>query len=147
MTPMAQVIQRVVEKLSSANGFKKAWIEKHWKEIVGEQASKHSYPAKTEHEVLVVNVDSSAWNQELFMNKGKILNKINHPFSKKIIIEIKCKIGPIVEEKEEEIRILPEKKSGFEERTSERVRESKDLVFMAIMKKKHAHAQRGYLRN
>ncbi len=93
MTSMRAIVQKLVNQFASRNGFKKAWIEKHWAELVGLEAEKHSRPHRVEHEVLFVNVDSSVWNQELFMMRRNLIQKINGNFSQAIVKEIKYQIG------------------------------------------------------
>ena len=93
MTSMREIVQKLVNQFAIRNGFKKAWIEKHWAELVGLEAEKHSRPHRVEHEVLFVNVDSSVWNQELFMTRRSLIQKINSNFSQAIVKEIKYQIG------------------------------------------------------
>lgn len=93
MTTIKIVIQRIVDKFSSLNGYKKAWIEKHWLELIGETAASHALPYKVERNILFVRVDSSVWNQELFMEKRNLINKVNNCFSNKIIEDVKYQIG------------------------------------------------------
>ena len=90
---MRAIVQKLVNQFASRNGFKKAWIEKHWAELVGLEAEKHSRPHRVEHEVLFVNVDSSVWNQELFMRRRQLLEKINGSFSHVILNDVKYQIG------------------------------------------------------
>ena len=93
MISMREIVQKLYQQFAIRNGFKKAWIEKHWLELVGLEAGKHSRPHRVEHEVLFVNVDSSVWNQELFMTRRNLIQKINGNFSQVIIREIKYQIG------------------------------------------------------
>ena len=93
MTTIKEVIKGIIDKFSSLNGYKKAWIEKHWLELIGEAAAVHALPYKVESNILFVRVDSSVWNQELFMNKRNLINKVNNNFSKKIIEDVKFQIG------------------------------------------------------
>ena len=78
MTTIKEVIKGIIDKFSSLNGYKKAWIEKHWLELIGEAAAVHALPYKVESNILFVRVDSSVWNQELFMNKRNLINKVNN---------------------------------------------------------------------
>ena len=79
--------------MEDCNGYKKAWLTKYWKEIVGETADKHTRPYKIDRDVLFVSVDSSVWNQELFMKKGSLISNINRKFAKKIVKDVKCQMG------------------------------------------------------
>ena len=93
MTSMREIVQILVNRFASRNGFKIAWIEKNWTNLVGQEAGKHSRPHRVDHEVLFVNVDSSVWNQELFMTRRNLIQKINGNFSQAIVKEIKYQIG------------------------------------------------------
>ena len=88
-----EVIKNIIEKMSYMNGYKKVWLEKNWIELVGEEAGKHSKPYKIERDILVINVDSSVWNQELFMMRASLIVKINQKFDRKIVEDVKCQIG------------------------------------------------------
>jgi len=93
VTTIKKVIQVIIDKISHKDGYKRAWLEKHWGELVGKEAGKHSRPYKIERNILFVSVDSSVWNQELFMKKTSIISTINKTFEKKIVQELKCQIG------------------------------------------------------
>ncbi len=93
MTIIKEVIKGIVDKFSSLNGYKKAWIEKHWLKLIGEAAAVHALPYKVESNILFVRVDSSVWTQELFMDKRNLINQVNNNFSKKIIEDVKFQIG------------------------------------------------------
>jgi len=92
-TAIKDIIQSIVNKMSSMNGYKKAWLDKKWRDLVGEEAGKHSRPYKVERDILFVTVDSSVWNQELFMNRANLIAKINKKFASKIVEDVKYQIG------------------------------------------------------
>ena len=87
------VIKNIVDKMSYMNGYKKAWLERNWIELVGEEAGKHSKPYRIERDILFINVDSSVWNQELFMMRASLIVKINQKFTRKIVEDVKYQIG------------------------------------------------------
>jgi len=93
MMGIEQIFQEIINKLSFTNGYKKAWLEKQWVELVGLEAGKHCRPVRVDREILFVVVDSSAWNQELFMRKAKLVEKINRKFTRKMIEDVKYQIG------------------------------------------------------
>ena len=93
MSSIQEIIQKILDKLADKDGFKKAWIEKNWPDLVGSEASRHSLPQRVERAVLFVNVDSSVWNQELFMRRRQLLEKINGSFSHVILNDVKYQIG------------------------------------------------------
>lgn len=95
-----EVIQNIIEKMSYMNGYKKAWLERNWIDLVGEEAGKHSKPYKIERDILFISVDSSVWNQALFMIRANLIVKINQKFARKIVEDIKYQIGhfPVIKE-------------------------------------------------
>jgi predicted nucleic acid-binding Zn ribbon protein len=93
VSSIREIIRNIVNKLADKDGFKRAWVEKHWPELVGVEASRHSLPQRVERAVLFVNVDSSVWNQELFMRRRQLLQKINGSFSHVILNDVKYQIG------------------------------------------------------
>lgn len=93
MRSIVEVIQKMQEKLLSFEGYQRALVEKYWHEIVGEAARKHSRPQRIRDNVLYVSVDSSVWNQALFMEKRTVINKINQHFPRSIVQDVKFQIG------------------------------------------------------
>ena len=122
MSSIQEIIQKILDKLADKDGFKKAWIEKHWPDLVGSEASRHSLPQRVERAVLFVNVDSSVWNQELFMRRRQLLEKINGSFSHVILNDVKYQIGHFSffqeppKDKREKISGLIDNRIGQEQR-------------------------------
>ena len=122
MSSIQEIIQKILDKLADKDGFKKAWIEKHWPDLVGSEASRHSLPQRVERAVLFVNVDSSVWNQELFMRRRQLLEKINGSFSHVILNDVKYQIGhfsffqELPKDKGEKISGLIDNRIGQEQR-------------------------------
>ena len=138
MTSMRAIVQKLVNQFASRNGFKKAWIEKHWAELVGLEAEKHSRPHRVEHEVLFVNVDSSVWNQELFMTRRTLIQKINGNFSQAIVKEIKYQIGHFaLEEGKAPVGEFPLPQLGDLPKKSRSVSFWDEIVLNGLQKKRH----------
>jgi predicted nucleic acid-binding Zn ribbon protein len=100
MTTIRAVIQKIIAKMTVMNGYKEAWVKKYWLDLVGEDAVKHSIPYKVERNILFVRVDSSVWNQEMFMKRGSLIKKINQSFSQKIIDDVKYQMGYFTKKEE-----------------------------------------------
>ena len=90
---ISEIIRRIINKLSHTNGYRRAWLERNWLEIVGETARKHSRPHKVDKGVLYVSVDSSVWNQALFIDKVNLINRINKKFTCPFVQDIKYQMG------------------------------------------------------
>ena len=93
--PLKDVVKKVIEDLSSTEGFKKKDILKEWPRLVGGKAKRHTKPISIRRGRLVVNVDESSWLYELNLNKENILKKINERFGEAELKEIRFRIGDI----------------------------------------------------
>jgi hypothetical protein len=90
---MCEIIKRICEKLTHHEGYQRAWLEKHWGEVVGETAARHSIPHRVRNKILYVSVDSSTWNQALFIEKRRLVQKINQKYISEIIHDLKLQMG------------------------------------------------------
>lgn len=93
MQSISLIINRIHTKLIRIEGYQRAWIEKHWEEIVGSNARKHSITRKIKNKILYISVDSSVWNHKLFIDKKGIIDKINRTVDNVIIDDIKFQMG------------------------------------------------------
>lgn len=93
MTSMLEIIQRMHEKFLSYEGYQRALVEKYWEEIVGSAATRHSRPRQIRDNILYISVDSSVWNQSLFMKKRRVIENINRHFSRIIVADLKFQMG------------------------------------------------------
>ena len=66
-----------------------------WDSAVGEAIAKNARPAAFKGKLLLVNVVSSTWMNELIFLKKDIIKKINEALGKELVEEIKFKIGPV----------------------------------------------------
>jgi predicted nucleic acid-binding Zn ribbon protein len=73
--------KKVKQKLSAYSAFP------HWKEIVGEEIAKVAIPEKIHRKrMLIVQVESAAWAQELTLRKQELLDRIDS-FGQGAVIE------------------------------------------------------------
>ncbi len=93
MTTIFEIIQRMHERFLSYEGYQRALVEKYWEEIVGSVAKRHSRPQKIRDNILYISVDSSVWNQSLFMEKRRVIENINRHFPRKIVADLKFQMG------------------------------------------------------
>ncbi|MBU1163192.1 MAG: DUF721 domain-containing protein [Proteobacteria bacterium] len=66
-----------------------------WNSTVGKSVAENAQPFALKGKILLVNVTSSSWIQQLQFFKNDILTKINISAGKELIEEIKFKIGTI----------------------------------------------------
>jgi predicted nucleic acid-binding Zn ribbon protein len=91
--PISDVIKSVFTKIEGEKTVSKEFIETSWRQAAGEAGFKHSTPVELKNGLLLVRVDSSAWMQELALEKRKILKALQRALGKDRITGINFKIG------------------------------------------------------
>ena len=71
-----EVLSRAISRSKLRSELKKFEFKNHWKTIVGDKIASHAKPAGFRGTALIVQVDSSAWAQELSFQKNTILSRI-----------------------------------------------------------------------
>jgi predicted nucleic acid-binding Zn ribbon protein len=66
-----------------------------WKGVVGSAVAENARPAAFKGNLLLVNVSSSPWLQQLQFLKGDIIIRLNQALKQELVTEIKFKIGPL----------------------------------------------------
>lgn len=66
-----------------------------WKEAVGSAVAENARPAAFKGNLLLVNVSSSPWLQQLQFLKADIIIRLNLALKQELVKEIKFKIGPL----------------------------------------------------
>lgn len=91
-----QKLGDLLSALITRKGWGRQWalqqLKKEWPGLVGENASKHSYPASVHGEKLFVDVDSPIWANQLNFSRKKILMTYNSYAPKEEINDIFFKI-------------------------------------------------------
>ena len=64
-----------------------SYLQFHWKNIMGENMSKKSYPCKVIDKKLFLDVTSSSWAHNFFTMKNEIIRKINDEFNDILVID------------------------------------------------------------
>ena len=66
-----------------------------WDDIVGDIIAQNAKPVAFKGRVLLVHVSSSTWLHQLQFLKAEMIDKLNNAFGKKLIEDLKFKIGPL----------------------------------------------------
>ena len=66
-----------------------------WKGIVGPAIAENTRPEVIRGQLLLVNVSSAPWMQQLQFLKPELIEKINETLGKKLVGDIRFKIGPV----------------------------------------------------
>lgn len=66
-----------------------------WRGAVGETIAQNTQPAAFKGRILIVHVSSSVWLHQLQFMKIDLVEKINNACGRRLVEEIKFKIGPL----------------------------------------------------
>ncbi|MGW8313515.1 MAG: DciA family protein [Desulfuromonadales bacterium] len=66
-----------------------------WEQVVGQQIAARTRPVKVRENILEVNVDQTAWMQQLQLMKPKILASLNNQLGKGTIKDLYLKLGKV----------------------------------------------------
>ena len=91
---IGDVIQHIISQSRAArpnSEMLKIW--ELWDSIVGAPIAENARPAAFKGDILLVNVTSSPWMQQLQFLKKDLIGKINAEFGKPLVGDIKFKIG------------------------------------------------------
>ncbi len=94
ITPVADIVRSVFERMERAKTLTKEDVDERWKELAG-SAARHTRPVSLRKSVLTVFVDSSAWMQEMTLRKRVVLKQLKRAFGKDKISGIHFRIGEI----------------------------------------------------
>ena len=68
---------------------------RQWDDLVGPAIAKNARPAAIKGKLLLVNVSSAPWMQQLQYLKNDLMEKLNAAFDTPIVKDIRFKIGPM----------------------------------------------------
>jgi len=92
---IGNIIDKVVKNYRLESDGELSQIWSIWDGLVGEAIAKNTQPAAFKGKLLLVHVTSSTWIHQLQFFKKEIITKINNALGKKLIEEIKFKIGSV----------------------------------------------------
>ncbi len=69
------------------------WEE--WSDLVGPAIAQNAWPEGIKGKLLLVNVSSSPWMQQLQYLKSELMEKLNTALGKKAVEDIRFKVGPV----------------------------------------------------
>ena len=71
----------------------KLWQQ--WKDVVGPVIAENARPEAIKGKLLLVNVSSAPWMQQLQFLKAELMEKLNASLGQEVVSEIRFKIGPV----------------------------------------------------
>jgi predicted nucleic acid-binding Zn ribbon protein len=66
-----------------------------WPEVVGPLTAQNARPAAIKGKLLLVNVSSAPWTQQLQYLKGELIEKLNQALGREAVENIRFQIGPL----------------------------------------------------
>ena len=66
-----------------------------WTDLMGPVVARHAHPEAIRGSLLLINVSSAPWLQELQFLKTDIVHKLNRALGKETIKDIRFQIGPV----------------------------------------------------
>ncbi|NLC71162.1 MAG: DUF721 domain-containing protein [Desulfuromonadaceae bacterium] len=103
--PVAEVVDRVLDRCGLQKRRFLFGIFASWEEIVGSRLAAHCEPLRLRGGVLEVRVDQAVWMQHLQLQKVKILEAVNRHMGEQMIRDIFWRFGALegTGEREEEL--------------------------------------------
>ncbi len=92
---IGSVINRVLKTCRHESDEELIKVWNLWNSAVGDVVAENTRPAAFKGKLLLVQVVSSSWMNQLQFLKTDIIAKINDAFGKDMVGEIKFKIGPL----------------------------------------------------
>lgn len=90
---IGSVIAKVLGKCQGPADMELTRIWELWENIVGSAVALNAQPSAFKGKLLLVEVVSSVWLQELRFVKADIIAKVNDAFGKDVVDDIKFRIG------------------------------------------------------
>ncbi len=92
---ISSIINKILKTYRRETGEDLGNVCSIWNSAVGKSVAENAQPFALKGKILIVNVTSSSWIQQLQFLKNDILTKINISAGKELIEEIKFKIGNV----------------------------------------------------
>ena len=92
LTPLKNILDSFFKRNHLDSKIKGYQVIYNWKDCVWEKIASHSQPFKIQGNTLFLIVDGHVWANELNINQGEIIKKINDKANEEIIDNIKFKI-------------------------------------------------------
>lgn len=87
------ILENIVPKINGAPPLAHFHIQEVWKETVGVHIAKKTYADGIRNGIVYVNVETSAWMQELTFMKPEILKRLNEVLPAPGVKDIRFKLG------------------------------------------------------
>jgi len=92
LKPISGVIEQIADELGLEEKRELNEATKRWDELVGPRAAKHTRPLFIDNRTLHVEVDGSAWAQEISFRKNSIIQGVNNRLGRPLVNELRTTV-------------------------------------------------------
>jgi predicted nucleic acid-binding Zn ribbon protein len=92
---IGNILETVIKKYQGQNDTGMTRIWDLWESSIEGQIAENAHPSAFKGQLLLVNVSSSVWVQQLQFLKADIIDKLNKAAGKEMVNEIRFKVGPV----------------------------------------------------
>ncbi len=93
--PLANIVGKVLDNCQGGEGQNARVAWKHWDRVVGETVARNAQPSAFKQRLLVVQVSSSVWMQELHFKKKDLISRLNQAAGAQVVENIQFRIGSV----------------------------------------------------
>lgn len=93
--PLGTILQQTIEASRMDVNLDAYRLWQQWKKVVGPAIAENTQPEVIKGKLLLVNVSSSPWMQQLQFLKPELIEKLNETLGKELVGDIRFKIGPV----------------------------------------------------
>ncbi len=119
LTPLPDVLTRVLKAHGMQTPMLEYSLQQHWTEIVGDHVGRHTWPDSIRHRKLYLVAENSVWLQQLRFLTPELLAKINAVSDGEPITDIVLRVGtvpsPVAEENPSPQPSIPTERGGDQE--------------------------------
>ena len=93
--PLGTTLQQAMEAARIDVDLDAYRLWQHWEDVVGQPIAQNTQPEAIKGNLLLVNVSSAPWMQQLQFLKPELIEKLNEALGKDLVGDIRFKIGPL----------------------------------------------------
>ncbi len=93
--PLGTVLQQAMEASRIDIDLDAYRLWQQWDHVVGTTIAQNTRPEAIKGKLLLVNVSSAPWMQQLQFLKPELIEKLNETLGKEVVGDIRFKIGPV----------------------------------------------------
>jgi hypothetical protein len=93
-TPLDAAVTAVMRDLAGSLKHAHAELWARWRDVVGPDTYRRSFPSALRGTTLIVGVSSSSWMQELSFLKAAIIDRISEEIGPGVVTDIKLVLDP-----------------------------------------------------